>query len=349
VTVAQPVQKTVINYLEETGTTEAVEQVQVRARVKGFIEEVKFEPGSNVEAGDSLYQIEPELFEARVEAAQADLMAEQARREKAKIERDRQVNLQKQDPGATSEVAVVAAQAEYQAAEASVKAAQAGLDQAKLDLSYTNVTAPISGRVGKTLVKVGNLVGDAEATHLTDIVSYDPIYANFNISERALLELNRPAGADERERVNEQQHPIDLRRANDQGFPYHGHLDYADLTVSQSTGTFAIRGIFPNRQREIVPGLFVRVRIPIGQQDDALLVPERATAADQVGQYVYVVNAEDTVERRDVTLGTKDGDMVVVSQGLQLDEWVLIDGLQRARPGAKVKPDRTELTASKEE
>jgi RND family efflux transporter MFP subunit len=349
VTVAQPVQKTVTNYLEETGTTEAVAQVEVRARVKGFIERVNFQPGSEVKQGDSLYKIEPELFQAQVAAAKADLMAQQALRDKAKIERDRQANLQKQDPGATSEVAVVAARAEYEAAEAGVQAAQAALDQAELDLAYTEVTAPISGRVGKTLVKEGNLVGDGEATHLTDIVNYDPIYANFSISERSLLELRKRQTADDQQRDDQREYPVYLQLATDQAFPHEGRLDYADLAVNQSTGTFSIRGIFPNPSRQIVPGLFVRVRLPIGQQPDALLVPERATAADQAGTYVYVVNEEDTVERRDISLGTKDGDLVVVSQGLQPDEWVLIDGLQRARPGAKVQPDRTQLTPPEEE
>ena len=344
VTVAQPVRKTVTTYLVETGTTEPVEEVEIRARVKGFIDEVKFEAGTMVEKGDVLYQIEPEQFQAQVDAAQAEVRAQEARRDKAKIERDRQVNLQEKDPGATSEVAVVAARAEYDGAEAGVKAAQAALDRANLDLQYTTVVAPIGGRVGKTWVKQGNLVGDSEATLLTDIINYDPIYANFNISENSLLDIRERTKSDDQTQQRGEDLRLYLKRGNDEGFPFEGRFDYADLAVDQSMGTFLIRGIFANPNRDIVPGLFVSVRIPIGEEPDALLVPERATGSDQAGDYVLVVNPDEEIERRNVTLGTKVGDLVVVSNGLQADQWVIIDGLQRARPGVKVEQNKTELT-----
>ena len=189
VKVARPVKKTVTNFLEETGTTEAVQKVEIRARVKGFLESVAFEPGAIVEEGDELFKIEPDLYEAREEAAQAEVGVQQARLRKAQIEKDRQEKMRKQDPGATSEVAVVAAQAEFEASQAAVKTAEADLKQAQIDVGYTIIKAPIPGRVGKTLVKQGNLVGDNQATHLTTVIQYDPIYANFNISERALLEM----------------------------------------------------------------------------------------------------------------------------------------------------------------
>jgi RND family efflux transporter MFP subunit len=344
VTVAQPVRKTVTTYLVETGTTEPVEEVEIRARVKGFIDEVKFEAGTVVEKDEMLYQIEPEQFQAQVDAAQAEVRAQEARRDKTKIERDRQVNLQEKDPGATSEVAVVAARAEYDGAEAGVKAAQAALDRANLDLQYTTVVAPIGGRVGKTWVKQGNLVGDSEATLLTDIINYDPIYANFNISENSLLDIRERTKSDDQTQQRGEDLRLYLKRGNDEGFPFEGRFDYADLAVDQSMGTFLIRGIFANPNRDIVPGLFVSVRIPIGEEPDALLVPERATGSDQAGDYVLVVNRDEEIERRDVTLGTKVGDLVVVSNGLQADQWVVIDGLQRARPGVKVEQNKTELT-----
>lgn len=347
VTVARPVRKTVTNYLEETGTTEAVERVEIRARVKGFLNEVKFQPGTMVEQGASLYQIEPQLYQAKVDAAAAEVEAQQARLEKAKIERDRQERLKAEDPGATSEVALVSARAEYNGAEAGLKAARAALDEANIDLQYTNVTTPISGRVGKTLVKQGNLVGDGEATHLTTVIQYDPIYANFNISERDLLQLREKTP--EKEDADRAQVPLYLRRANDEGFPFEGRFDYADLTVDQSMGTFMIRGIFPNPEDGIFPGLFVRIRVPIGQQEDALLVPERAVGADQAGKYLLVVNDQNEVQRRDVTVGSKLADMVVINQGLEPDDQVIVDGLQRARAGSKVTPKPAQLSAPGEQ
>lgn len=349
VTVAHPVKKAVTIYLEETATTEPVERVEIRARVRGFLDRVEFEPGQLVKQGDDLYQIEPEQFQATVDAAAAELEAQGANRKRAEIEKTRQENLQRESPGATSEVAVVAAQADFQSAEASVKAARAALKQAELDLSYTEVTAPVNGRVGKTLVKQGNLVGDNEATHLTTVISYDPIYANFNISERDLLELRERSPRENKADVDKEDIKIFLARANDSDFPFEGHFDYADLEVDQSMGTYMIRGIFPNPDFKILPGLFVRVRVPVGEEPDALLVPERAVGADQLGRYLLVVNSDNVVERRNVVIGTKVGDMVVVSEGLLADELVIIDGIQRARPGLEVEPQRTELAAGSEQ
>ncbi len=350
VTVARPVKKTVTNYLEETGTTEAVQKVEIRARVKGFLESVAFEPGAIVEKGDLLFEIEPDLYKARVEAAEAEVGVQQGRLRKAQIEKDRPEKMRKQDPGATSEVAVVAAQAEFEASQAAVKTAEADLRQTQIDLGYTIITAPIPGRVGKTLVKQGNLVGDNQATHLTTVIQYDPIYANFNISERALLELrgtNPRQGDDE---IDKESILMYLKREIDEGFPSKGHFDYADLAVDQSTGTFMVRGIFENPDYLILPGLFVQIRIPVDTQEDALLVPERALGADQAGRYVLVVNTEkgNEVERRNVVPGAKFGNLVVINQGLQETDLVIVDGIQRARPGSPVTPERIELSAEVE-
>jgi RND family efflux transporter MFP subunit len=340
VTIAQPVQKSVTNYLEETGTTEAVERVEVRARVKGFLTQVNFEPGADVKKGDILYIIQPREFKAQVDAAQAALDAAQVALDKAKIEYARQQKLLAGN--ATSETQVVAAKAEEDGAAAEVAAAKAVLDQKQLDFEYTEVRAPIDGRVGKTLVKAGNLVGDSEATHLTTVIKYDPIYANFNISERALLNIIQQTPHNEQNRVALGDVKLFLRRANDTDFLFEGRGDYAALDVDQSTGTFLIRGIFPNPERKIVPGLFVRIRLPLDVQKDALLVPERAVGADQRGKYVLVVNRENEVERQPVTVGTKTDDMVVIREGLEAGAQVIIEGLQRARPGAKVTPRTAE-------
>jgi RND family efflux transporter MFP subunit len=351
--VSQPLQQTVMSYLDETGTTEAVERVEVRARVTGFLEQVNFEPGADVKQGEVLYVIEQPPFVAARKAAEAEREAAQVVLDRAEIEYGRQLKLQERK--ATSDTDVVAARAERDAARAAVAGAEAALDQAKIEEEYTEVEAPISGRVGKTLVKVGNLVDKAEATHLTTIVSYDPIYANFNISERALLKLreqrDRKTGEIKKETVR-----MFLARANDSGFPFQGNFDYADLAVDQSTGTYSVRGIFPNPDLEIVPGLFVRIRVPIGEQENALLVPETALGADQAGRYLLVVNSKNVVERRNVTVGSKHravdlkyGHMVVIEEGLRADDRVVIEGLQRGRPGREVTAEPVELPALEDE
>jgi RND family efflux transporter MFP subunit len=347
VKVASPITQAVTNYIEETATTEAVAKVEIRARVQGVIDSVNFEPGSSVSEGDLLYEIEPELYEARVESAEADLLTQKARIKKAELDKDREEELQKK--GATSTASVVTAQAEFETAKAAVLQSEAQLKQARIDQQYTKVLAPIDGRVGKTLVKQGNLVGGGiDATLLTTIIQYDPIYANFSISERRLLELTDSVRKDEKGELDRKSIAVFLKRENDKGFPFQGHYDYADLAVDQSTGTFMIRGIFPNPDRKILPGLFVAVRLPIGVQENAVLVPERAIAEDQAGRFVYVVDSENEVERRKVSVGMRVGEMVVVQEGVTTEDTIIVDGLQRARPGAKVNPQRIELKSEVE-
>jgi len=339
VTVSRPLQQSVTNYLEETGTTEAVERVEIRARVTGFLEEVRFEPGEGVEEDEVLYLIEQRPFQAAVDAANAQLAAADVELNRAEIDYKREQELMARD--ATSEQSLLVAKTERDSAEAAVQVAKAALDRAQLDLDYTEVKTPISGRVGKTLVKSGNLVDGNSATELTTVIKYDPIWANFNISERALLDLSKSRDEEGKRDLKEIQ--AFLKRAGDRGYPYEGRLDYADLAVDQSTGTFMIRAAFANPDLEIVPGLFVQVRVPIGIEENALLVPERAIGSDQAGKYVLVVNSENKVERRDVLVASKHENLVVVAEGLLPDEWVIVEGLQRSRPGAEVNPTQTEL------
>jgi RND family efflux transporter MFP subunit len=358
VTVAQPLRKTVTKYLEETGTTEAVKIVEIRARVRGILEQVNFEPGQQVRGPEDdpeekeppLYVIEPQEYQAAVDAAAAEVAAQEVELQRAETEYQRQLNLQKQE--ATSETAVVTAQADRDAAKAARDAANAALERAKIDLGYTEIRAPITGRVGKTLVKAGNLVGDGEATHLTTIIQYDPIYANFNISEQAYLRLIADVSPEQRrgedvpdsdgEATREKVFEL-ARPGIDDGFPFQGRYNYADLAVDQSTGTYMVRAIFPNPDLDLVPGLFVRVRVPMEKLEDALLVPEVAVGMEGEQSYVRIVNAENQVERRSVKLGVKEGNKVVVLEGLSGDEWVVYRGVQRARDGAEVSPERVPL------
>jgi len=341
VNVAYPLVRDVTIYMEETGTTEAVERVEINARVEGIIEEVLFEPNDDVEKDQVLFKLERRRYRAARDMAQAELEAKKVAREKAQIEYKRQQELF--DKKATPETNLVAAKAELDGAEAAVLAAEARLDNAQLDLDYTEVRSPIKGRVGKALVKQGNLVSGQPSTHLTTVISYDQIYANFSISERAYLEFIDQGDQQQRDQRADEV-PLYLARATDSSYPFRGSFNFADLAVDESTGTFAVRGIFPNPDLKIVPGLFVRIRAPVEQKQDALLVPESSTGYDQAGSYLLVVNSEDVVERRDVTLGNKFGPMVVVASGLTAEERIVVDGVQRSRPGAHVAPVEQQLS-----
>lgn len=377
VTVAKPVVQTVTNYVEETGTTEATDYAEIRARVRGYLQEIQFQPNDEVTKGQPLYVIEPDFYQAKVDQAkaaveQANAGLERATASKVVAEADYANALAKlnrakplYEKGAVTKeelderiaeekvaaAAIEAATAAIAGAKATIAEANAALQDAELDLSYTTVVAPIDGRIDKTNVYVGNLVDDVSATHLTTIVKYDPIYATFNISERALLQLMDDPERDRGDRSKYADVKFYLGREIDEGFPFVGQLDYVDLAVDQSTGTYKIRGVFsnPGPRWQLVPGLFVKIRIPMGQQKDAILVPERALASDQLGKYLLVVNSENKVERRDVTVGLKVDSMVVIEKGLDGQDRVVVDGIQRARVGANVVPEETTLTPPKVE
>jgi RND family efflux transporter MFP subunit len=336
VTVAKPLIQTVTDYLDETGTTRAVERVEIRARVSGFLDSVDFEEGKEVEAGQTLYQIQPQEYEATLAAAVADIAAKQAALDLASADLKREEELQARE--ATTEANIDLARAKRDAAKAALQSGGAARDQAQLDLDYTDVITPIAGRVERTLVKQGNLVGDGQATHLTTVIKYDPIHVYFSISENSLLQVMADSDRAADDTPDITRFKAFLQRGIDDGYPFEGNLDYADLGVDESTGTFTIRAVFPNPDMNLFPGLFVRIRIPLGTTENAVLIPERAVGADQAGRYVVIVGDKNVVERRNITVGAKYDDMVVVREGLSGDESVVIDGLLRARPGSTVDP-----------
>jgi RND family efflux transporter MFP subunit len=335
VTVAQPVQRPVTDYVEYTGTTEAIESVMIRARVKGFLDSVNFEFGQEVKAGAPLYRIDPRPFVAKVDQAKAAVVQSLAEMVNAQARYERVVPLVKS--GAVSPEEAGERKAEMHVAKAAITAAEADERVAQLDLSYTDIRSPIDGRVGKTFVTVGNLVGNTnDATHLTTVIKYDPIYVNFTISERDLLIF-----MGDNPMRSEKETKILLRRANDTEFMYEGRSDYADLAVDEGTGTFAVRAVFDNPDRTLLPGLFVVLRIPVREIEDAVLINEQAVGADQAGRYVLVVKDDNIVVRKSVRLGAKSDGLQVVLEGVEPDDWVIINGIQRARPGAKVDSQRT--------
>ncbi len=334
VTVAPPQVRDVTDYVELTGTTAAVNTVQLVARVEGYLTEIHFQDGQRVKQGDLLFTIEQDQYRAQLQQAQAAVGAVQARLEQAQTEFNRYSNLFKQK--AASAVDVDTWRANLDSAQADLLGAQAKVDLAKLNLGYTTVTAPFDGRMGRRLIDVGNLVGiGGSATVLAEINRIDPIYAYFTLDERQLLQIRaqrQDGGAQPEDQV------LELGTVADQGFPVQGKLDFAAITLTPGTGTLQLRGVFPNPGYRLLPGLFVRIRAPLGQTPKALLVPETVVGRDQAGTYVLTLGAEDTVVRTGVELGQLVGVDRVVIKGLERSSRVIVDGLQRAVPGRKVAP-----------
>ena len=335
VSVAKPVTKEVKDYLEFTGTTRATDIVELRARVGGYLQSIHFEDGATVEKDELLFVIEPEPFEVALASAKANLQKAKASRELAMSTLQRTEPLVKSQ--ALSKEDLDVAKANVDTADADVAAAEAAVRKAELDLSYTKVHAPISGRIGRHLVDVGNLIVP-QSNILTTIESYEPIFAYFTVSENDVLELIERRARTSASGTTEQPSELMLGLSDQGDFPYRGKVDFVELGVDASTGTQLRRGIFNNEDGRLVPGLFVRIRLPLGDPEPRLLIDERAIAADQRGEYVLVVNSKNVVEYRPVGLGMRVEGMRVVEEGVKDGEWVVVNGLQRARPGAPVSP-----------
>ena len=351
VSVAQPVQQDVTNYLEFTGITRAFEEAEVRARVSGFLESMHFTPGTDVEKGDLLFVIDPKEYQAEVNGAKAEVQSAKAQRQWAKIELARAKKLFEQKAGAEAEV--VKWRGERDVAKAAVVRAEAKLERALLDLSYTRVTTPLTGRVSRNFEDIGNLVGEGEPTLLTTVTRREPMYVYFSLNERELLKVLamyrqeiKEKGVDPAsEPARKAQIPLFLGLANEEGYPHKGTYDFAESTVDSGTATLQLRGVFPNpgNPPKLLPGLFTRLRMPIDVQKNAILVPDRALGLDQVGRYLLVVNKDKVVEQRYVKIGALvEGGMRVITDGLEADELVVVKGVQRAIPGAKVDPQQAE-------
>ncbi|MET0152365.1 MAG: efflux RND transporter periplasmic adaptor subunit [Candidatus Binatia bacterium] len=349
VTVTRPVEREITTYNEFTGHTVAIEAVDVRARVAGVLEKMHFAPGANVKKGDLLFVIEPALYQARVDQAQADLDGKEAQYRAA--EEQFKITQAIVEGKAGSRTDFVQKTQARDLAKAQVAMARANLEAARLDLSYTRIYAPIDGRIDRNLVDVGNLVGAGQATLLASIVREDPIYVYFTASERELLQYreqqrqNRsaaPAGQNDFALLGlaTDENLAFLGLATETGYPHAGKIDYSANRVDPETGTFEARALFPNPDRVILAGLFARVRVPFSRER-AILVPDIAVQADQGGSYLLLVDEHDTVQFRRVQVGPLiEGDLRVVRDGVSGTEWVVVNGLQRARPGSVVKPKR---------
>jgi RND family efflux transporter MFP subunit len=343
VTVAKPLVQTVVTYSELPGRTRAIESVEVRARVEGFLRSVDFTEGSTVEEGDLLYTIEPERYAAEVKAAEARLANARATLEKKAFDHERMKRLQADE--AASDVEVIEAKTDFDKANAEVMAAGAALESARLDLAYTRVTAPIAGYVNRTEVNVGNLVGRGEQTVLTTIVPWDPIHVYVTIGERDVLEWRRRLASQVShltETEARREIPVFLQLADGTMYPTEGRVDYVDNQVDVNTGTLRARAVFANPDRLIVPGIFVRARVP-REPEESVLVPEIALQRDLVGYFVFTVDAAGEVARVDVEAGPKVESYLTVTEGLTGEERVIILGLQRVQPGVVVDADEIAL------
>jgi len=338
VTVAQPVKRTVTDWDEFTGRFDAVEEVLVRARVGGFVNSVEFQDGAIVHTGDLLYVIDPRPFEAVAEQAEGQLADSRAKVELAKRELDRGLNLVQ--TSAVSEQVVDQRRQALQAAHAAETQAEGALKAAKLNIEFTHVLAPITGRVSRHLVSPGNLVQGSEggATLLTSIVSLDPIHIYFDMDEATYQKNNRLWFEGKRPSSRETPNPVQVTLTGETKPSHEGTIDFLDNRLDISTGTLRSRAVIPNKDLSILPGQFGRVRVIGSAPYEALLITDSAIATDQSRRIVFVVRQDDTVEARPVMLGPLDDGLRVIREGLKAEDRVIVDGIQRARVGAKVNP-----------
>lgn len=336
VDVGLPVQRTITRYLTATGNTGPVNTVDLVARVQGFVQAISYQDGAFVKQGTTLFTIEPETYKLKLEQAQAAEAGAQASLRQAESDFKRQSDLVSRQ--VVSQATLEQSTSSRDNAQANLQQAQVNTRIAALNYSYTNVTAPFDGAVSARLVSIGELVGASSPTQLATIVQLNPIYVNFNVNEQDVLRIRAAAAAKGLTSKDLKETPIEVGLQTESGFPHQGKLDYAAPTVNQSTGTLAVRGILSNTDRVLLPGYFVRVRVPLDQQKDALLIPDIALGSDQAGRYVLVVNSENVVEQRKVQTGPLEGELRVIEGGLKPDDRVVIAGLLRAIPGQKVDP-----------
>lgn len=338
VTVAQPVKRTVTDWDEFTGRFEAIQEVQVRARVGGFVNSVEFKDGAIVRTGDLLYIIDPRPFEAVAVQAEGQLDDARAKGELAK--RDLERSLELVQTSAVSEQAVDQRRQALQAARAAETKAKGALKAAQLNVEFTHVVAPITGRVSRHLVTPGNLVQGSEGseTLLTSIVSLDPIYIYFDVDEATYQRNRRLWFEGQRPSSRDTPNTVQVTLTGETKPSHEGKMDFLDNRLNVSTATLRSRAIIPNKDLSILPGQFGRVRIIGSSPYEAMLIPDTAVATDQSRKIVFVVKEDNTVEARPVVLGPLDEGLRVIREGLKAEDHVIVDGLQRARVGAKVTP-----------
>jgi RND family efflux transporter MFP subunit len=339
------VEREVVDFDEYTGRLEAADSVDVRARVSGFIDSAQFQEGSVVQAGALLFVIDARPFQAEVDRAMAEVARAQAQVQQTTEEFNR---LERVRSAAATERELLNARYNKAAAEAALAAARAAVASAQLNLEFTRVTAPIGGRIGRKLVTQGNLItgggSGGPATLLTTITSLDPIYCYFDADERSVLRYQRLAREKKRQSAREAQIRVGLALADEPGFPHEGVVDFINNRLDPATGTLQVRASFRNPDGFFTPGLFARLRVPGTTPYRATLVADEAIGADQAQRFVMVVDAQNVVQSRPVTVGPLFEGMRVV-HGVSTEDWVIVNGLMKARPGTKVDPKPARMPA----
>jgi RND family efflux transporter MFP subunit len=347
VSVSQPVQRQIVEWDEYTGRFDATQTVEIRARVSGYLNEVRFKDGQEVTQGDLLFVIDPRPFERALEQARAELFAANTKVDNANLDVTRGQKLIENK--IISDKTFDDRMSLLRDAQAAVKVAEAKVKSAELDLSFVAVAAPISGRIGRTLVTAGNWISAGSvsgATLLTTIVSHDPIYIYFDVNENNYIKYKRLAERGVSAGAADVGALVEVALPDERGYPHKGRLDFLDNRLDQGTGTLRARAVLPNKADLFAPGLFGRVRVTGTPSYVGLLLPDEAIGTDQTNKFVLVVGSDGEVERRNVKLGPLSDGLRVVRDGLAAEEWVVTRGLQRARPGGKVAPKRVAIEVS---
>ncbi len=339
--VSKPVERTVTDYVDFTGRTNAVESVDIRARVSGYLVQMPFKEGADVKKGELLFEVDPRPYKAQLDQAEGQVNLYKAQLALAKANHARDLDVAK-TPGAVSGQQLDQDKAAIDEADAAVKAFQASMEVYKLNLSFTKVTSPIDGQVSRYFLTLGNLVVQ-DQTLLTTVVSLDPMYVYFDMDEGTLLRARRAINEGKILRYESGKIPVRMGLQGEAGFPHTGFVNFVNNQVNPNTGSISVRGEFANPKpvggiRVLSAGMFVRVRLPIGQPYPALLVIDRAIGSDQDRKYVYVVDSKNTVQQRSVTTGALQADgRRVVSAGLTPNDRVVVGSLQQVRPKMEVK------------
>ncbi len=336
VTIAPVEQQEVTEWSDFTGRTEAVESVEVRPRVSGHIQQVCFQAGQLVKKGDVLFVIDPRWYQAEFDHRQADYEQAQAHLENSQRNADRNTRLLTSKTISSADADTTDTQLKED--KAALDAAKSLMESARLDLEYTQVRAPIDGRMSRALLTTGNYVSGVAgySTLLTTLVSVDPIYVYADVDENSLLQFNALAAA--RKPAAGERIPVDLALANEEGFPHHGYIESFDNRLDPNTGTILLRAVFSSEGGLIVPGLFAHIRIPMSAKHDAVMIDETAIGTDQAQKFVLTLGKDNTVEYRKVVLGPAIDGKRIVREGLNPGEKIVVNGLQRARPGMQVSP-----------
>lgn len=335
VNVMQPKASAVTRYLHQTGTTKALDSVDLTARVTGYLRSIDYRDGSEVKAGQRLFLIEPDQYEAQAQQSQAAVAQAQASLDNAQLQLARQEELARSST--TTQANVDNARASRDEASAQLDSAIASLKEAQINLGYTNITAPFDGFVTEHQADVGALVGSGSPTTLATIVRLDPVHVSFSISDTVMLQIRKRARA--RGLTPEDLGKIAVEAATevDDGFPHKGKLDYIAPQTDAGTGTLSVRAIFDNKDRDLVPNLFLKLRIPLETVKDAVLVPHASIGTDQQGRFLLAVNDEGAVERRSVTLLERSGELQQIKGEVSAAEWIIQNAVSGVRAGDKVK------------